>query len=85
MNLEDAYDLVKSHKPNIAPNLNFMGQLLDFQRHLFGVNPPDSVHVSPILPIHSEENVVETHFLTTPLSAPPTRTVRRAKQTAECF
>jgi len=31
-NLNDAYDYVKSKKSNIAPNFNFMGQLLDFEK-----------------------------------------------------
>ncbi|XP_057296741.1 dual specificity protein phosphatase 7-like [Hydractinia symbiolongicarpus] len=30
--LNEAYDHVKSKKSNIAPNFNFMGQLLDFER-----------------------------------------------------
>jgi len=43
LSLEDAYELVKRHKPNIAPNLNFMGQLLDFERRLYGENVPPPV------------------------------------------
>uniref|UniRef100_A0A131Y044 protein-tyrosine-phosphatase n=1 Tax=Ixodes ricinus TaxID=34613 RepID=A0A131Y044_IXORI len=32
--LNDAYDLVKKRKANIAPNFNFLGQLLDFEQLL---------------------------------------------------
>lgn len=32
--LDEAYDLVRAQKSNIAPNFNFMGQLLDFERQL---------------------------------------------------
>ncbi len=34
LSLNDAYDYVKKCKPNISPNFNFMGQLLDFERTL---------------------------------------------------
>lgn len=34
MSLNEAYDFVKRCKPNISPNFNFMGQLLDFERAL---------------------------------------------------
>ena len=34
LTLNDAYDFVKRCKPNISPNFNFMGQLLDFERML---------------------------------------------------
>lgn len=32
--LNEAYDLVKRRKANIAPNFNFLGQLLDFEQLL---------------------------------------------------
>ncbi|KAH8031863.1 hypothetical protein HPB51_021052 [Rhipicephalus microplus] len=32
--LNEAYDLVKKRKANIAPNFNFLGQLLDFEQLL---------------------------------------------------
>ena len=34
LSLNDAFDYVKRCKPNIAPNFNFMGQLLDFENTL---------------------------------------------------
>ena len=34
LSLNDAYDHVKRCKPNISPNFNFMGQLLDYERAL---------------------------------------------------
>lgn len=47
--LEEAYDMVKRQKPNIAPNFNFMGQLLDFERRLRGGSgSPDSGHFSAV-------------------------------------
>jgi dual specificity MAP kinase phosphatase len=38
LSLNDAYDYVKRCKPNISPNFNFMGQLLDFERTLHHTN-----------------------------------------------
>lgn len=34
LSLNDAYDFVKTVKPNISPNFNFLGQLQDFERAL---------------------------------------------------
>ena len=34
LSLNDAYDFVKRCKPNVSPNFNFMGKLLDFEETL---------------------------------------------------
>lgn len=40
MTMTDAYKYVKSRRPVVSPNLNFMGQLLEFERDLnSGVTP----------------------------------------------
>lgn len=36
LSLEDAYKFVKSKRPIISPNLNFMGQLMEYQKTLGG-------------------------------------------------
>lgn len=38
ISLNEAYDFVQQRKANISPNLNFLGQLKDFERHL-NLNP----------------------------------------------
>ncbi|KRX23773.1 Dual specificity protein phosphatase [Trichinella nelsoni] len=34
LSLDDAYDMVKRHKPNISPNFDFLGQLVEFERRM---------------------------------------------------
>ena len=55
MSLEEAYKFVKSKRPIISPNLNFMGQLMEYQNILggkcatdkmAGANIPTSSHCS---------------------------------------
>ncbi|XP_068689853.1 dual specificity protein phosphatase 7-like [Montipora foliosa] len=44
MTLNEAYDFVKQRKPSVNPNLNFMGQLLEFERQLrtVGIRSPQT-------------------------------------------
>lgn len=49
-NLNDAYDYVKSKKSNIAPNFNFMGQLLDFERSRSEPHTPYSTSPGSVSP-----------------------------------
>ncbi|XP_074608791.1 dual specificity protein phosphatase 7-like [Acropora palmata] len=39
MTLNEAYDFVKQRKPSVNPNLNFMGQLLEFERQRIPQTP----------------------------------------------
>lgn len=45
LNLNEAYDFVKEKKSNVSPNLNFMGQLLDYERQ---INSPRSPTSNPL-------------------------------------
>lgn len=54
MTLNEAYDRVKKCKPNISPNINFMGQLLDFEKTLFFEKDK---HLSSDRRISAEESI----------------------------
>ena len=36
LNVQEAYDYVKERRPKIAPNIAFMGQLLEYQKMIRG-------------------------------------------------
>ncbi|KAF8560749.1 hypothetical protein P879_02652 [Paragonimus westermani] len=45
MPMRKAYDVIKAGRATVAPNFNFLGQLLDFEHELFGLAlPPASGH-----------------------------------------
>ena len=35
LSLKDAYKFVKEKRPCVAPNLNFMGQLMEFEQQIY--------------------------------------------------
>ncbi len=69
LSLEAAYDFVRECKPNISPNLNFMGQLLDFENSLrsvqFGLDGYSDFHAHAPPPPKQTEQGVLTAFCPT--------------------
>ena len=55
LNLNDAYDFVKEKKSNVSPNLNFMGQLLDYERQISSLRSPSPTSNS--LPLNYERQL----------------------------
>ena len=46
MSLKDAYILVKSKRKVVRPNLGFWGQLVDFEKEVFGKNSVQMIEES---------------------------------------
>lgn len=65
MTLNEAYDFVKQRKPSVNPNLNFMGQLLEFERQLRTPQTPSSTTstLSSDSSLDSEEDVVDLNIV----------------------
>ena len=59
MSMQSAYQFVKEKRPAISPNLNFMGQLVEFEREL-ELNPqPLSFQLNDYLPTSAQEKLSE--------------------------
>ena len=41
LTVQEAYDYVKERRPKIAPNIAFMGQLLEYQKRIRGITDGD--------------------------------------------
>ena len=60
MSMQSAYQFVKEKRPAISPNLNFMGQLVEFEREL-ELTPPQAVsfQLNDFLPSSEQEKLSE--------------------------
>lgn len=52
LHLNEAYQFVKQCRPQISPNLNFMGQLINYEKQLIqrGVHRPNCATPTPLMP-----------------------------------
>ena len=57
MPMQRAYQFVKDKRPAISPNLNFMGQLVEFERELeLGLPPDNSLELGSYLPSSGQQS-----------------------------
>ena len=57
LSMQDAYQYVKDKRPAISPNLNFMGQLVEFERHCQEKGPRDSRDMDEYEPTQSQKEI----------------------------
>lgn len=57
MSMQDAYQYVKDKRPAISPNLNFMGQLVEFERHCQDNGSKDNREISKYNPTRLQETL----------------------------
>lgn len=59
LTMQQAYQYVKEKRPAISPNLNFMGQLVEFEREVQSHGPSQHLDLSAYLPTPEQEKLSE--------------------------
>ena len=59
LTMQQAYQFVKEKRPAISPNLNFMGQLVEFEREIQSHGPIQHLDISAFLPTSEQEKLSE--------------------------
>ena len=59
MSMQDAYQYVKDKRPAISPNLNFMGQLVEFERELQRNPMPTVLDIKSYTPSQDQKGLSE--------------------------
>ena len=59
LTMQQAYQFVKEKRPAISPNLNFMGQLVEFEREILSHCPTQHLDISAFLPTSEQEQLSE--------------------------
>ena len=57
LSMQDAYQYVKEKRPAISPNLNFMGQLVEFERYCQENGPKDQRDIGKYVPTQQQEAI----------------------------
>lgn len=57
LSMQDAYQYVKDKRPAISPNLNFMGQLVEFEHHCQENGPKDKRNINSFTPTQQQKDM----------------------------
>ncbi len=68
LQMQSAYQMVKDRRPAISPNLNFMGQLVAFEKELASDKSRTISNIDDYLPTDEQEKITEYFMMELPKS-----------------